>query len=111
MLRLPISSNASQRFSTTVGDSVYIIEIRYNSRYASWLLDVSKNNIQLVTGLPMLPGVNITEYHLNIEGLSDLRNLFILDLSNPIGDVTYENFSTEARAFLLTNSELLQVVS
>lgn len=61
MLQLPLSAG-NNSVETTIGDSTYLFEVRYNERFDRYSMNVYKDDELLVAGIRLLGGVDICDY-------------------------------------------------
>lgn len=77
-INIPLESNPSLTFTSSVEDSTYSFRLRWNSREKSWRLDIREiDGTPIVQGLKLTPNQNLT------LGYKDPRlptgNFYILD--------------------------------
>ena len=101
MIEIPLTSKPEQLFSIVIKATKYDMRVILNSRTGNWSLDLAAGGIDLVSGIALLPGVDIfDQYNLDI-GIG-----FIINLENPRRDPTVDQFGILSRLFILTEEEL-----
>ena len=101
MIEIPLSNSPSQSLSVNHEDVVYDLRVLFNSRTRLWEMDIASNSVDLVSGVGLVSGVDIlAAYTLN------LRNLFVINLEDPIGDPTIDSMGSGAKLIVFTDAEL-----
>lgn len=101
MIEIPLNSKPEQRFTIVINETKYDVRVIINSRTGIWTMDLSSQNTELVSGIALLPGVDIFEqYNLNIgKG-------YVVNLENPRRDPTKTGLGTNSKLFILTEEEI-----
>ena len=101
MIEIPLISKPEQLFSIVIKDTKYDMRVILNSRTGNWSLDLAAGGIDLVSGIALLPGVDIFyQYNLDI-GIG-----YIVNLENPRQDPSRDQFGKLSRLFIVTEEEL-----
>lgn len=101
MIEVPLNSNPEQLFSIVIGDINYDCRVLLNSRTGIWSITFIQNGVDIVTGIPLVGGVDIFDQY-NIA----IRNAFVINLDNTNQDPTKTNLGTGAKLFILTDAEV-----
>jgi hypothetical protein len=100
-LEIPITSDGGQSFRATVEGSTYDFFISYNSRMNVWYMDIGLNNVELITGIALLGGVDvISHYAIN------LKYLYAINIDNPRLDAESDNLGEEVLLIKLMPEEV-----
>lgn len=60
---IPLSPNP-QSFNISLGGTVYNLTVKWNTNSAAWILDIAdSNNVLMVGGIPLVPGINLLEQY------------------------------------------------
>ena len=101
MIEIPLTSKPEQLFSIVIKATKYDMRVILNSRTGNWSLDLAAGGVDLVSGIALLPGVDIfDQYNLDI-GIG-----YIVNLENPRQDPSRNEFGKVSRLFILTEEEL-----
>lgn len=74
---IPLSKNYSATFRIDINNEIYDFRTLYNSRFGNWSFDLTKDNIEIASGVSMILGDDIIEpYDLG----SQFGSLFMADL-------------------------------
>ncbi len=104
MIEIPLSSNPEQLFSITLGDNTYDLRVKLNSRLIQWSVSFAQNTIDIITGIPLVGGIDILQqYNIAIE------NMYVINLDNQNLDPSADNLGTVAKLFVLTDEEVASV--
>lgn len=101
MIEIPLSSDVAQQFSSVFNGKASDFRISWNSRWQTWSMDIKQDNVDILTGVPLVSGVDIlAPYTL------ETKNMFIVNLENVNEDPDLENLGVSARLFILTDEEV-----
>ena len=101
MINIPLTSKPEQLFSIVINTTKYDMRVILNSRTGIWSLDLAAGGVDLVSGIALLPGVDIfKQYNLDI-GIG-----YIVNLENPRQDPSRDQFGKLSRLFIVTEEEL-----
>jgi len=101
MINIPLTSKSEQLFSIVINTTKYDMRVILNSRTGIWSLDLAAGGVDLVSGIALLPGVDIfKQYNLDI-GIG-----CIVNLENPRQDPSRDQFGKLSRLFIVTEEEL-----
>lgn len=103
MLEIPLTNDPEQLFSITLNGEVYDCRVMLNYRGQFWTITISQEEVELITGVPLLGGVDIFEQY-NIP----IQNAFVVNLDDTRLDPTRDNLGEIARLFILEDSELVE---
>lgn len=101
MIEIPLNSNPEQRFNIVINEVKYEVRVILNSRTGIWTMDLSTQNEEIVTGIALLPGVDIFEQY-NL----DIGKGYAVNLENPRRDPTKTGLGTNSKLFILTEEEI-----
>lgn len=106
MIEIPLNSSPEQLFSITLGGNTYDLRVKLNSRLAQWAVSFAQNGTDIITGIPLVGGIDIlNQYNIAIE------NMYIVNLDNPNLDPNVDNLGTVSKLFILTEEEITSVSS
>jgi len=101
MIEVPLNSNPEQRFSIVLNETKYEVRVILNSRTGIWTMTLLIQNEEIVSGIALLPGVDIFEqYNLGIG------RGYVVNLENPRRDPTRSGLGTNSKLFILTEEEI-----
>lgn len=101
MIEIPLNSKPEQRFTVVINDVKYDVRVILNSRTGIWTMDLATGNEDIVTGIALLPGVDIFEqYNLDV-GIG-----YVVNLENSRRDPSKSNLGRNSRLFILTEEEI-----
>lgn len=100
MIELPLTTSPEQIFSTAIQGNTYNLKVMLNSRVPMWTIDVSTSSETLITGVPLLGGVDIFKQH-NIP----IERAYVVNLDNPSLDPSLD-LGTVSKLFILTEEEI-----
>jgi len=108
MIEIPLTNDPEQIFSIRLNNVNYDFRVILNSRANNgrglWTVDISRQGVDIISGLTLVSGVNIvSQYNL------PFTNLFMVNLNNPELDPTKANFGTGSKLFTLSEEELNNV--
>lgn len=104
IIELPISNDASQIFTTQLGDTKYDFQVVFNERSGVWMLDISDNTTKtpLLTSLALVLGQELFEpYNLNIG------RLLVVDTSNQSLEATFDDMGDRVKVYWFSDDEVL----
>ena len=80
---IPLSQNYSANFTIELNGEIYAFKTLYNSRFGNWSFNLSKDDVELLSGISMILGSDIIgQYNLGIGVL------FMADLETTHLDAT-----------------------
>ena len=101
MIEIPLNSKPEQLFSIVIKEVKYDIRVLLNSRTGIWSISLARQNENLVTGVALLPGVDIFEqYNLDL-GLG-----YVVNLNDLNKDPSRAGLGIASRLFILTQEEI-----
>lgn len=101
MIEIPLNSRPEQLFNIVLKGTKYDIRVILNSRTGIWTMSLSKQGKDIVTGIALLPGVDIFgQYNLG------LGQAYIINLENTRQDPTKTGLGTFSRLFILEEGEI-----
>lgn len=108
MIEIPLTNDPEQIFSIRLNGTNYDFRVILNSRANNgrglWCVDISRQGVDIISGLSLVSGVNIlSQYNL------PLSNLFMVNLDNPELDPTKSNLGNGSKLFMLSEEELANV--
>jgi len=56
--RINIATAQEQTFNLAYGDKTYKFSLSYNDFQAYWIMDITLNDLPVLTGIPMIEGIN-----------------------------------------------------
>lgn len=101
MLEIPLTNEPEQIFSIVANGEKFDVRVIFNSRAVLWSMSLSQNGVALVSGIALLPGVNIMEPY-NLA----LQNVYVVNIENPGANPTFSGLGSKSRLFILNESEL-----
>lgn len=101
MIEIPLNSNPEQLFSVTINDVTYDARVILNSRTGVWTIDLSSNGSEVISGVPLLSGVDIfAQYTIPIS------NVYAVNLENLRQDPSRDSLGTSSKLLILTDEEI-----
>lgn len=97
--QIPLSPQP-ESFSISLGGVQYNLRVTWCTQDSAWILDIADaNDVPIVRGIPLIPGVDLLEQYayLGIGGMLIMR-----DDANPNGDATFTNLGVTSRLFFVT---------
>lgn len=101
MIEIPLTSDPEQLFDITLNGELYSCRVVLASRTGIWTISFYQNDIAIAEGISLLGGVDLTQQY-NIP----ITNLYMVNLSNNSLDPSKDNFGTNSKLFILTDSEI-----
>lgn len=102
MLEIPLNSNPEQLFSIVLNGTKYNCRVLLNSRTGVWNISFSIGDTSIVSGVPILSGVDILSQYPEI----DIKNIYAVNLENTDSDPTRDNLGSASKLIILTDEEL-----
>ena len=100
MIQIPLINAPSQTFTITIGNIEYSIRVIYNTREATWSMDISDPEIDLY-GVKLVGGVDVLKQH-----PITLKNMYLINVSGLTTDPTDSNLADEFALIVATDEEL-----
>lgn len=101
MIEVPLSSDPEQLFSIVLLGTKYNCRIALNSRTGIWTISLSSLGEKVITGVPLLGGIDIfKQYDIPIS------NAYVVDLENSNLDPGKSNLGLVAKLYILTDEEV-----
>jgi len=104
MIEIPLTSDASQKFSINLNDVLYSMRVAYNSRMGQWTLDVESSDFTTY-GTALVGGVDLFKQH-----PGPLNNVIIANITGLNIDPTRDGLGTDFVLVVLSDSDLEVVV-
>ena len=101
MIEVPLTSNPEQLFSIVINEIKYEVRVVLNSRTGIWSISLSLQGEEIITGIPLLPGVDIFEQH-NLR----LGKAYVVNLENPDRDPSKTGLGVSSKLFILAEEEV-----
>lgn len=103
---VPLTSDGAYRFNIELNGIVYTFEIKYNVRFNTWSFSMLQNEIDVITGVGMLIGVNMLEPFT----LDNIGGLYMFDDSGQKLDAGPDDLGTRVIMIYLTPQEVIENV-
>lgn len=101
MIEIPLNSSPEQLFNIVISETKYDLRVILNSRTGVWSLSISSQGDDLVSGIALLPGVDILEpYNLGIG------RGYVVNLENPNRNPSKTGLGVSSRLFILSEEEV-----
>ena len=101
MIEIPLNSNPEQLFSISLNSQTFDVRVLYNHRADVWTMTFSIEGSPVLSGVPLVSGVNILEqYDIGIS------NLFLINVADAQANTSIDDLGTSSRLFVLTDEEL-----
>lgn len=101
MIEIPLTSSPEQLFSILIDGNNYDCRVILSSKTGIWSISFSQAGEDIVTGVPLLSGIDImNQFNLPIH------NAFIINLDAANQDPSKTNLGTSAKLFILTDEEV-----
>lgn len=107
MFEIPLTSDPSQTFTTTLEGQVYGFRVIYNTRYEDlgvWTFTLEQNSQTILAGIPIVLGVDLLQQY-----PISLKNLYAVNIENKILDATKDNLGSAVKLVLFTDEEIASV--
>lgn len=101
MIEIPLTNKPEQLFNITIAGITYDVRIVWNTRSQQWSISFSTDGEDIITGIALAGGVDITKQY-----TLDFNNMFAINLVNPELDPTFAGLGTDSKLFILTDEEI-----
>lgn len=101
MIEIPLNANPEQLFSITLDSINYDMRVILNSRTGIWSIDISRLGVEIISGVPLLGGVDIFKQH-NLP----IVNAYVVNLEKSNNDPTRAGLGSNSKLFILTDEEI-----
>jgi hypothetical protein len=101
MIEIPLNSNPEQLFTVVINETKHDVRVTLNSRTGIWSIGFSIGTNHLISGVPLLPGVDIFEQH-NL----DIGKGYVVNLEHSNRDPNKTGLGTSSKLFILTQEEI-----
>ena len=101
MIEIPLNSSPEQLFSITLNGITYDARVILNSRTGIWTIDLLIDGVEIISGVPLLGGVDIFAQH-NLP----ISNAYVVNLEKPNQDPKEEGLGVSSKLFILTDEEV-----
>lgn len=101
MIQIPLTSAPEQFFSIVIKEVKYDVRVTLNSRTGIWSIGLSKKGKDIISGIPLLAGVDIFDQH-NLG----IGKGYIVNLENSNKDPSRTGLGTSSKLFILTEEEI-----
>lgn len=109
MIKLPLTSDPVQTFTTQLGDTKYDFYVRFNDRAGYWTTDITDTYSQtkLISGMPLLLGCDLLDPYLLMAGRMMVYDE--LGTSTDAGDPDTGDLGSRVNVYWFTPDEVANV--
>lgn len=104
MIEIPLTNDASQKFTINLDDITYTMRVSYNSRWGVWGLDVESEDFTTY-GVSLVGGVDLFKQH-----PGPLENVIVASITGVNIDPTRDGLGTDFVLVILSGADLEVVV-
>jgi len=101
MIEIPLNSSPEQLFSVTIEQQAYDIRVVLNSRTGIWAMSLSIEGSPVISGVPLLSGVDIFKQH-----SLPISNAYVVNLNKTNQDPGSSGLGTISKLVILTEEEI-----
>ena len=101
MIEIPLNSSPEQLFSITLNGVTYDARVILNSRTGIWSIDFLLDGNEIISGVPLLAGIDILGQH-NLP----ITNAYVVNLEKSNLDPSKDSLGTSSKLFILTDEEI-----
>ncbi len=98
---VPLSNDPEQLFRFNAGGASYEARVIFNYRSGMWSISLATNGAPLVSGVPMLSGIDIfRQYNIGI------KNVYMVNVENIIADPTSSGLGSVSKMIIFDDGDI-----
>lgn len=106
MKTIPLTPDQNSSFDVDVDNKRYSIVLKFNSRSSVWIASLSLGGTLLLSGVPLVAGVELFQGHaLGTEP----SNLFMIPVADPAVDATFSTLGVDVKFVIIEEGDGIDV--